>query len=839
MRLRTMLRFFLLVLLIISHQLSGQEMTRVKGFVRDDQTGDALEFVTVYIPESKYYTESNIKGFFEIEVPYRSGLTLRFNRVGYESKNVIVKERNPQDLDVRLIALKSEAVVITGQSGQRDNQIHEKASSFELLPNSNGGIERILPSIALGVRSSAGGELSSQYSVRGGSYDENLVFVNDFEIYRPQLIRNGQQEGLSFPHLDLIRDLSFSSGGFEARYGDKQSSVLDIRYKVPEEKKHSVEASLLGASVHTEGSIGLNRSGKGKLRYLIGARYKSNQYLLSSQDIQGEYVPRFGDVQAYVSSDINRNWQISFLGNWNSSRFSLIPESSAQARGSLLFNVIQLNTFYEGREVDYFNTAMGGLSLLYFPKQRKNNLFVKLQSSIQGSDEAEQFDILGYYRLVELELNNKDEEGKEIKLWGEGIQHRFARNYLQSLIGIHEVKAGLQLGHTEGFSQLWLGGLGVRNEKFEDQLNEWERIDSAGYSLPYQEGRGIVFNEVVKSSNTLHNTKIYGWIQNTIEMNVGGRSRINLVPGIRVHYNDLNAEWVVSPRIKAEWIPKHSKNELRVWIASGLYAQPPLYRELRNLAGNLNFDERAQKSAHFVAGLKRDFNWKKVSASKFRWISEIYYKSLWDQVSYDLDNVRIRYSGKNDSRGYAVGWDNRVNGEFVPGAESWVNLSLLRTRENIVGVQHFVNQQSDGSGTKVTDVPRPTDQLMSLSLFFQDYLPQNDRFKMHVQTTITTGLPYGVEGQNIVYRNEYRFKPYHRVDIGFSYKMWDEELRRRQARGLFRFSRNAWISLEVLNLLKVKNEASVRWIKSIYNYEFAIPNYLSSRRINLRLRIDF
>lgn len=839
MRLSRMLRFFFLVLLIISQQLSGQEMTRVKGFVKDDQTGEALEFVTVYIPESKYYTESNNKGFFEIEVPYRPGLTLRFNRLGYESKNIVVKDRNPSELDVRLIATKTEAVVITGQSGQNDNQIHEKASSFEMLPNSNGSIERILPSIALGVRSSAGGELSSQYSVRGGSYDENLVFVNDFEIYRPQLIRNGQQEGLSFPQMDLIRDLSFSSGGFEARYGDKQSSVLDIRYKVPEEKKYSIEASLLGASVHTEGSLGLNRSGKGKLRYLIGSRYKSNQYLLSSQDIQGEYVPRFGDVQAYVSAEITPDWQISFLGNLNSSRFSLIPESSAQARGSLLFNVIQLNTFYEGREVDYFNTAMGGLSLLYFPKHRKNNLFVKLQSSIQGSDEAEQFDILGYYRLVELELNNKDEEGKEIKLWGEGIQHRFARNYLQSLIGIHEVKAGLQLGHTDGFSQLWQCGMGVRNEKFEDHLNEWERIDSAGYSLPYQEGRGIVFNEVVKSFNTLYNTKLYGWLQNTIEMSSGARSRFSFVPGIRVHYNTLNGEWVISPRLKAEWIPKYSKHDLRVWIASGLYAQPPLYRELRNLEGNLNVDERAQKSAHLVVGLKRDFNWKKVSASKFRWISEIYYKSLWDQVSYDLDNVRIRYSGKNDSRGYAVGWDNRVNGEFVPGAESWVNLSLLRTRENLLGVQHLANQQSDGSGTKVADVPRPTDQLMSLSLFFQDYLPQNDRFKMHVQTTVTTGLPYGVEGQNIVYRNEYRFKPYHRVDIGFSYKMWDEELRRRQARGLFRFSHNAWISLEVLNLLKVKNEASVRWIKSIYNYEFAIPNYLSSRRINLRLRIDF
>ncbi|MEP7196547.1 MAG: TonB-dependent receptor [Saprospiraceae bacterium] len=836
------LSLIVFLLLHLSY-ISAQEFTKVFGKIKDERTGEGIEFVNVYIPETKYYTETNNIGDFQIQVPSQKSLLLKISRLGYETKSITLKDlkgKKEQTVDISLKALLVEEVVITGNSNNADNLVHEQIKEFQLLPTASGNIESILPSIALGLRSSAGGELSSQYSVRGGSYDENLMYINDFEIFRPQLIRNGQQEGLSFPNPNLIRDLSFSSGGFEAKYGDKQSSVLDIKYKVPEAKKYSLEASFLGASAHLEGSLKLNKHKSNQLRYLFGLRYKSNQYLLNSQDIEGEYVPRFVDAQSYLSYDLSKNLQVTWLGNINTSKFSLIPQSSAQARGSLLFGILSLNSYYEGRELDYFNTAMTGLSFLYFPKESKNKFFIKLQSSVQGGNEAEQFDISGYYRLVELEINNKDEEGKEVKLWGEGIQHRYGRNYLQSTIQQYELRTGMEFGSSQtALSHLVQAGVAIRKENFRDQINEWERIDSAGYSVPYRNGDSIVFNEVIKSKNILSNEKFILWFQDAIALNKIENWNINLVPGIRFNYNNLNNEFIVNPRLKLEAIPKNSESNLRTWLAIGLYHQPPLYRELRTPAGVINPDVEAQKSFHIIAGTKKDFNWKKLSASKFRWISEIYYKRSWDQISYDLENVRIRYSGQNDSKAYAIGWDNRINAEFVPGAESWVNFSILRTRENLDGIQHLIDRKSDGSGTSVADVPRPTDQLLALSMFFQDYLPNNENFKTHVQATIASGFPYGVEGDNLVYRNEYRFKPYHRVDIGFSYKLWDESRQKSSSNRFLKLTRNAWISAEVFNLLQVKNAASVRWIKSIYNYEFAIPYYLSSRRINLRLRLEF
>lgn len=832
---------WIIFIFFLLNNITAQDSVRVFGKVSDKDSDEPLEFVNIYIPETQFYTESNASGKYQIYVPAQKVLLLKVSRVGYESTTIQLKDlkgKNELSLNIQLEIIKNQEVIITGESTNIDNQIREKAKSFELLPSASGNIESILPSIALGVRSSAGGELSSQYSVRGGSYDENLVFVNDFEIYRPQLIRNGQQEGLSFPNPNLIRELSFSSGGFEAKYGDKQSSVLDIRYKVPEEKKYSAEASLLGASLHAEGAVNLFSTKK--FRYLLGCRYKSNQYLLNSQDIEGEYVPRFIDAQSYLSYDINKNLQISWLANVNRSKFNLVPRSSAQAKGSLLFGILSLNTYYEGREVDYFNTAMSGLSVLYFPKDRKNQFFVKINSSIQGSLEAEQFDILGYYRLVELEFDAKDDEGREVKLWGEGIQHRYGRNYFESLIHNSEIRSGVEWNNKSGTTtHLLQSGLGIRTEKINDEVHEWERIDSAGYSLPYNNGSKVLLNDVVKAENELNNIKLVAWIQDAIEFRATEKYTINFVPGLRAHYNKLNEEIFINPRAKLEWVPKKNLSNLRLWVATGLYYQPPFYRELRNIQGFVDESVQSQKSFHAVAGIKKDFYWKKLSVSKFRWISEVYYKNSWDQISYDLENVRIRYSGVNNSKAYAIGWDNRINGEFVPGAESWINLSFLRTRERLDNIQHLIEQRADGTGTLVKDVPRPTDQLMALSMYFQDYLPQNDNFKMHLQTTIATGLPYGVEGNNIVYRNEYRFKTYSRIDLGFSLKLWDQEMAKRRPNGWLRFSRNAWISLEVYNLLKIKNEASVRWIKSIYNYEFAIPYYLSSRRINLRLRFEF
>ncbi|MCC6816415.1 MAG: carboxypeptidase-like regulatory domain-containing protein [Saprospiraceae bacterium] len=836
------MKFFHIFCLCISPiLLSAQSLVKLYGKVTDSKSNQAVEQVNVYIPESKYYAISDDKGEYQIFVPRRKNLLIKVSRLGYTTQSLIIDipdKLSELEVNITVEAIVSDDVVVESKKNN-DHLIREQGKDFVQLPSTSQNIESILPSIALGLRASSGGELSSQYSVRGGSYDENLLYVNDFEIYRPQLIRNGQQEGLSFANLNLIRELNFSSGGFEAKYGDKQSSVLDIRYKQPHEKKYSAELSLLGASVHAEGNKLFSDSKNKELKYLVGVRYKSNQYLLNSQSVEGEYSPHFADVQTMLSYSFNRDWQISFLGNLNLSRFSLIPQTSAQARGSLLSGIFSLNTIYEGREVDFFNTAMTGISLLYFPKKSNNHFFIKYQGSAQGSIEAEQFDLLGYYRLVELELSSSDEDGKEIKLWGEGTQHRYGRNYLQTLINTHEVKSGIELGANKTIHHLIQTGIGIKYEKFNDRLNEWERIDSAGYSLPYSSGDRVVLNEVTKSKNEFSNLKTYVWIQDAMRFSVSDQLAMQIVPGIRMHYNKLNDEFFINPRARLEIIPKVSKSNFLAWIATGTYYQAPFYRELRNPDGSIDFKLMSQKSFHFVIGVRNDFEWRKLSSNRFHWISEIYYKKGWDQVSYDLENVRIRYSGSNDSKSYAIGWDTRINGEFVPGAESWINFSILRTRESINNIQHLGTKNPDGTYVKLNDVPRPTDQLYSLSLFFQDYLPNNENFKTHVQTTISSGIPYGVEGDNIVRRNQYRFKTYHRVDIGFSYKLWDYGKRERSQFHWMRFCKNSWISLEVFNLMQVKNPASVRWIKSVYNYEFAIPYYLSSRRINLRFRIEF
>lgn len=803
----------------------------------------ALSFVTVYISETPFYAETDSAGTFALKIPDSDEFTVRFNRLGYEPASLKVKRKDMTSdymLHQKMKRKIGPEVEISSGLARRESGIEEHAKSFEKLPLVSGNLESILPSIALGVRGSAGGELSSQYSVRGGSYDENLVYVNDFEVFRPQLIRNGQQEGLSFPNPDLIRDLKFYSGGFEARYGDKLSSVLDIRYKVPDTLRASLVFSALGGSAHIEGSTSVGpKEGKlKKLRYLVGARYKTTRYLLSSLDVEGEYQPDFLDVQSFVSFELRRNLVFSWIANLNQSRFRLIPESSSVAKGSF-FQIVNLNTAFEGSEKDAFDQRMTGVNLSYVSDHSRNPYYLKFSSALYYGYEAEQFDILGYYRLVEIENGNTDEKGKEVKLWGEGTQHLYARNYLRSWTHHHEFKAGIDFtreGQRVSHFLQW-GGF-FRQEFFKDKINEWERLDSAGFSLPYVED-GLVLNEVYKSRNSFHNEKFGLWIQDDIQWRPGSHQLFKCTPGIRIHQSTLNGERFYNPRIKLEWVPLQRSDRLQIWISGGLYHQPPLYREMRREDGTLNYELVSQKSLQYVMGVQKDFHMNKVSPSTFRWISEIYYKSLWDLVPYELDNVRIRYSGKNEANGYAIGWDNRIYGEFVPGAESWVNLSLLRTREKIDGVEHRERDPNYPEGKIVEDVPRPTDQLFALGLFFQDYLPQNDQFKMHLNIQIASGLPYGLKGSNRIFRNDQNLKAYHRVDIGFSYQLWDKLAKKHSGASIFKFCRQAWISMEVYNLLKVKNEASISWIKTLYNYQFAIPNYLSSRRLNLKIRIDF
>ncbi|MEO6039604.1 MAG: TonB-dependent receptor, partial [Saprospiraceae bacterium] len=391
---------------------------------------------------------------------------------------------------------------------------------------------------------------------------------------------------------------------------------------------------------------------------------------------------------------------------------------------------------------------------------------------------------------------------------------------------------GLTRSHFLQWSAKW------QNEQIDDRINEWERLDSALYSLPYDTTQLLV-RRVLKTRNQLQSDRFSGFFQDTWTWRKEGVREFQVIAGLRGQYWTLNGEGFVTPRAQFLYKPLNTKRDVSYRLAGGLYYQPAFYREMRAPNGVVNTQLSAQKSAHVVAGFTYDFLWGRRRPVKMRLIGEAYYKTLWDLVSYDLDNVRVRYAGVNNSTGYATGIDVRLNGEFVPGAESWVNLSFLRTREHLDGVQHKARELGDTEGHNVADVPRPTDRFFTVSTFFQDYLRNNNNIRMHLNLTVGTGLPFGIPENNVVYRNSYRFTPYHRVDIGFGFQLWKDSWRERRPHHILRFTRNTWASLEVFNLLKVANKASNTWIKAIDNTQYAVPNYLTGRRINLRLRLDF
>ncbi len=814
------------------------------GNVTDLDTGRPIDFANVYLKGTNNASETSAEGFYRLVLEPETTYTVVCSRIGYHDKEFIVQGMRTglkRNINFKMAPKETDMGIVIRESRIEDvGMVKEEVTELKLLPTASGNLESVLPAIALGTSSGSGGELSSQYNVRGGNYDENLVYVNDFEIFRPQLIRSGQQEGLTFPNIDLIRDLSFSSGGFESKYGDKLSSVLDISYKRPEEFRASAGGSLLGASLHFEGSKRLGANSYNKLRYLFGARYKTTKYILGSLDVKGEYTPDFTDLQAYVTYDISRDIQLGFIGNYNRSQYDFVPTERSTALGLIDF-ALRLTSVFEGREVDRFVNGMTGLSMTYLPERDENPMYLKLLASNYLGEEAETFDIQGFYRLSQIETNiGSDNAGEEIAVLGTGTQHNFARNFLYNRITNVAHRGGIEFQNendertANNFVQ-W--GLKLQSESIDDYLNEWERLDSAGYSLPFNPEEVELF-EVIQSENSINSLRYTGFLQNSYSR-ISEDTEIKLTGGLRSSYWSLNNEFLFSPRVQFLYKPLNSQRNLSYKLAGGVYYQPPFYREMRRLDGSLNTDLKSQRSIHLVGGITYDFNWPSMSAKPFRFISELYYKKLDNLVSYEVDNVRIRYSGENDASGYALGLDMRINGEFVPGAESWVNLSLLRVRERLNGVQHLKRELGDSIAQAVNDVPRPTDRLFNLSMFFQDYLPNNENFKMHMNLSVGGGLPFGLRGNNRVYRNTYRFKAYHRVDIGFSYLLWNEDWLKNKPRHPLRFTKNTWLSLEVFNLLGVANVASNTWIKTVYATQYAIPNFLTSRRINLRLKVDF
>jgi hypothetical protein len=825
--------------------LIAHGQTTYQGQITDISGNLPIELVTIFFDGDNLPVESDQDGRYRITTASSGAGTLVFSRLGYEELKVSVSLNNRVNtLDVQLTAIDADIeVTITDNRIDRAGITTNNAEAIRLLPSTTGNLESVLPHIALGARSGSGGELTSQYNVRGGNYDENLVYVNDFEIFRPQLIRAGQQEGLSFPNIDLIRDLSFSSGGYESRYGDRMSSVLDIKYKRPEEFKGSLSGSLLGGSTHIEGSKVLGKSDYQKLRYLVGARYKTNRYLLGSLDTQGEYNPDFVDIQAYLTYDVTREIQIGLLSNYNRSDFNFIPRTRNTALG-LIQESLQLTTIFEGEEDDSFRTGMVGASITYIPDRERNPTFLKLLASTYRGVEEENIDIRGFYRLSQVEGDiSSDNFGEEIAVLGTGTEHDFSRNRLFNTITNVQLKGGLELQNRtdEGKSHFLQYGVKYQSELFDDRLNEWVRIDSAGFSLPFNPTQ-VLLDQVLKSENEIRSTKITGFIQDTYSNFHEGRSDLSLTVGTRFSYWDLPGVFNVSPRAQLLYKPASGSDGTGTTykFSTGVYYQTPFYRELRRPDGTINTDIRPQRSLHFVGGLTKDFLWKKLSNKPFRFIAEAYYKSFSDLISYNVDNVRLRYSGENDATGSALGLDLRLNGEFVPGAESWFNLSYLRARESITDVQHQ-RRTPEGEVLLVDDVPRPSDQAFSMSIFFQDYLPANENIRVFLNLNFSTGLPFGLPDAeaNREFRNIFRFTPYRRVDMGFGLQLWKKEWLNEKPGHLLRSFDNAWLNLEVFNLLGVANQTSNTWIRTVFSQQFAVPDNLTNRRVNLKFRVDF
>jgi hypothetical protein len=815
-----------LLILCFSGNIAAQEKARISGKITDERN-KPLEFVNVGIIDKKTTVGVNTDkaGNFILTVPANVQLTLVVSFTGYamQKTNLTLKPGEVKELNFQLISSTTELPTFVVQDVYLRNSNFKRIDPKNVtqIPSASGGIEAIIKTLP-GV--SSNNELSSQYNVRGGNYDENLVYVNDIEIYRPMLVRSGQQEGLSFVNSDMVSSILFSAGGFDAKYGDKMSSVLDIKYKKPTNFAGSVGMSLLGANVHLEG-----RAINSRLSYLLGVRQKSNQYLLGSMQTKGEYRPSFTDIQCLLTYDFTDKWELSFLTNYARNVYNVVPENRETDFGTVN-NALRLKIYFDGQELDKFETQFGALSLNYKPNSR---ISIKNTISAFQSYEDETFDIQGEYRLSQLEADlGKANFAQEAYNMGVGRYIDHARNYLNS--NIVNIEHRVSMYKTNHLIQ-W--GVKYQREEITDKLSEWKYVDSSDYSLPnYPDSIGSAnpphyspeLQNIYRARNEMASNRYSAFIQDSWAVD-GDSNRVSLTAGVRFSYWDLNKEFLVSPRASISYKPRWKK-DIMLRFSSGIYFQSPFYRELRDVAGNLNLNIKSQQSIHFVAGM--DWNLK-IWNRPFKFVSELYYKYLNHLIPYEVDNVRIRYSAKNEAKGYAAGIDFRLNGEFVKGIESWASLSIMQTQEDLNNDSYIQN------GVKIEPgfIPRPTDQLVVFSLFFQDYLPKSPNVKMHLNLVFGSSLPFGPPNA-ARYTQVLRMPPYRRVDIGTSYLLKSKSSKL-SSKNLLRKVDTVWLSLEVFNLLQISNTISYLWVKDINNRQYAVPNYLTPRQLNLKMVVEF
>ena len=804
--------FLLLLILFTQLSLSVKGQSRagdkivLQGKIVDEQK-DPLVGAHV-TTASGYLAISNNEGDFILELPAVYPMEVTITSLGFESKTIAITKAPEAPLQISLTphseSLQQVEVESTRIKSSHNQQID--AVHVTLLPSAAGaGIEGLVKS-QMGV--SSNNELSSQYRVRGGNFDENLVYVNGQEVYRPFLMHSGQQEGLSFVNPDLVEAIEFSSGGFSSSYGDKMSSVLDIQYKKPKETAGSVSAGMLGGSAHLEGAA-LNQ----KLSWITGGRYKTNRYLLGSLDEKGAYNPNFGDVQAFVSYQLSPKITFDLLGYYSLNSYEFIPENRETTFGTI-HEVKKLKIYFDGQEKDRFETGYGAFTTHY--KFNNNNKYNLTFTGFRTFEE-ETYDIIGEYWMQEVVDQNQPEPEDDIENQiGVGRFHQHARN---DLLGeVFSANVGGQ--HLQPNNTItW--NVQYQQEHFKDRINEWEMLDSAFYNLPINEEK-LEFKYANHGKNRLTNHRVNAYLKNESSHFVSD-GKLVIDAGVRLNYYSFTDEWLVSPRLLFSYLPNNQN--IRYRLSGGYYYQPPFYKEMRLHSGALNDQIKAQKSIQTVAGFDYYFE---VAERPFKFTTEIYYKWLDRLIPYQIDNVRIVYSGKNEAKGYATGIDFKINGDLVPGEDSWATLSFMKTEEDLTHDKWRDPSKPGAPGF----IPRPSDQRLNFSLFLQDHLPNNPDFKAHLSFLFGTGLPFGPP-RSERYLAVNRMPPYRRVDLGMSYDLIKSSA--------FKNSnlKHLWLGLEVFNLPNIDNTISYFWVTDIYNHQYAVPNYLTSRRVNVKLTARF
>lgn len=824
------LKFTLLLLIIFGWMsaYSQNSKSKVEGIVKDEWD-NRLEGVSISVLGRHEGTISGPKGEFSIDVPAGRAFALIFTHASYSpvQRNFLLNEQEVEYVEIVLAKGETplDSVVVTANTGRKESGLVVINPKYAInIPSPVGGIESLIK-IFVGTNN----ELTSQYSVRGGSYDENLIYVNDFEVFRPYLVRSGQQEGLSFINPELTRNVQFYNGGFQAKYGDKMSSVLDITYKTPEKFAGSAYIGMLEQGIHFEG---INKSKK--FTYLIGARNKSNRNLLSSQETKGNYIPSSSDVQLLLNYQLSKSSEIEFLGNLSSTRFTLEPEFSQLTSSvfSPFYSAnLGLDIYFNGKEKDEYTTRMGGISFSFRPN---NNLKLKFLASSFQNKETESYDIMGLYLFGEREFDkSKPDFGLINNPLGTGLFHTYARNFLD--IYVHNISHKGSLHYKDHFFQ-W----GITGEKqiVKDKLNEWEYQDSTGYNIPYNP-QVLELSRVLKSGADFSVHRISGYLQDNLVFQ--NNPQWSVQAGLRFNYNDLNREFLLSPRAGVSYHPSHWKKDIVFKASAGAYHQPPFYRELRNYTGAVNYSLLAQKSWQATAGM--DFQFTK-NNRPFRLSTEAFYKRMHDVVPYDIDNVRLRYHGENNAIAYATGLELRLFGELVKDAESWVSLGIMSAKENLKNdffYRYSLDENNNPTDSILTEggwYRRPTDKLFSFGMFLQDYLSTNKNFKVYLNLLYGSNLSYNIPNEP-KYRNALIIEPYMRIDLGFSALLLNAEKSSRRSHHPFKNLENIWVTLEIFNLIDRDNTISYLLIKDFSNTTFAMPNRLTPRLLNLKLIARF